>query len=397
MSDILETALDAIRTNRLRSVLTVLIITVGITSLVGIQTAIEVLSRELSDSFGRMGAARMEITAAEKAPPITVAQAEAFARRLEAGNPSVSLTVNPIACASSGGKRTDPVMTLTASDANWLAGCGSQLAAGRNFSPGEISSGAAVCIIGASIAGRLFGRDNPQIAIGRKVSFGDGAYRVIGVTKRKGASLTGGGDCEAVIPLRNAVGRLRGEEAGCTVTFFCPEGVTPEEAEGRAAALMRGIRRLHASAENDFTVRSGDSLQETLSSLSSKLSLAALAIGLITLLGAAVGLMNILLVSVRERRSEIGLRKALGARRRQISRQFLFEAFLICQAGGALGTLLGIGAGNIVAAVLGSAAIIPFRWIVISILTCGFVSLMAGLLPALRASAMNPAEALGYE
>ncbi|MBR5055946.1 MAG: ABC transporter permease [Bacteroidales bacterium] len=371
-----------------------MIITVGITSLVGIQTAIEVLSRELSDSFGRMGAARMEITAAEKAPPITVAQAEAFARRLEAGNPSVSLTVNPIACASSGGKRTDPVVTLTASDANWLAGCGSQLAAGRNFSPGEISSGAAVCIIGASIAGRLFGRDNPQIAIGRKVSFGDGAYRVIGVTKRKGASLTGGGDCEAVIPLRNAVGRLRGEEAGCTVTFVCPEGVTPEEAEGRAAALMRGIRRLHASAENDFTVRSGDSLQETLSSISSKLSLAALAIGLITLLGAAVGLMNIMLVSVRERRAEIGLRKALGATGGNIARQFLFEALLICQAGGVAGALLGAAAGNIVALVLDGAFVIPYKWFGIAFITCTVVSLLSGLLPARRAALLDPVEAL---
>lgn len=390
MSDILETALDAIRTNRLRSILTILIITVGITSLVGIQTAIEVLSNGLSDSFGRMGASRMEITSAEKAPPLTATQAEAFAARFES---SISLTVNPIACASSGGRRTDPVVTLTASDAGWLAGSGTQLAAGRNFSPGEISSGAAVCILGSSIAGRLFGRNRPRDAIGREVSFGEGAYRVIGVTERKGASLFGGSDCEAVIPLHNAVGRLCGDDAGCTVSFVCPPERDLSAETGRAAALMRSIRRLPHSAEDDFTVRGGDSLQETLSSLSSKLSLAALAIGLITLLGAAVGLMNIMLVSVRERRAEIGLRKALGATGSNIARQFLFEALLICQAGGVAGALLGAAAGNMVALALDGDFIIPYKWFGIAFLTCTAVSLLSGLLPARRAALLDPVEA----
>lgn len=397
MRDILETALDAIRINRLRSILTILIIAVGITSLVGIQTAIEVLSREVSDSFGRMGAAKITITAAEKAPPLTVSQAESFTAAYSSGTASASLTVNPIARATCEGRSTDPVITLTASDAGWLACSGMELSAGRNFTSREAQEGAAVCIIGSFIAKKITGDEKPEAALGREVSFGRGTYRIIGVTSRRGASLTPGGNCEAVIPLHNAINSLVGGEAGCTITCITGGGQAAGGSEAEISSLMRRARRLQPGADDDFTIRSGDSLEEMMDSIKAKLSGAALAIGLITLLGAAVGLMNIMLVSVRERRSEIGLRKALGARNSQIARQFLFEAFLICQAGGAIGTILGIGAGNIVASLLESTALMPFKWIGIAILTCAAVSLLAGLIPALRASEMNPAEALGCE
>ena len=160
---------------------------------------------------------------------------------------------------------------------------------------------------------------------------------------------------------------------------------------------MRKIRRIAPGSKDDFTLRTGDAFEETLTSLREKLSAAALAIGLITLLGASAGLTNIMLVSVRERRMEIGLRKALGARKGDLARQFLFEAFLICQAGGLLGVILGTAAGNIVAAVLGAAFVFPLKWLAVALLICLVVGLLSGSLPAGRAAGMDPVEALRYE
>lgn len=397
MRDFLETALDAIRTNKLRSVLTILIIAVGITSLVGIQTAIEVLSRELSDSFSRMGAARLTVTAAEKAPPLTVRQARDFTAAIIGEGDiaaSISIPVDALARASSEGKNTDPVVTLTASDPHWLQCSGNALAAGRNFTRREMTEGAAVCLIGASIAAKIAGGEAD--AIGREISFGRGTYRVIGTIEKRGAGFAPGAGCEAVIPLANATGQLTGEGSACSVTLLAAETGTGGAKE-TARNTMRRIRRLPPDAPDDFEIKSGDSLGETLGSLESKLSAAALAIGLITLLGAAAGLTNIMLVSVRERRSEIGLRKALGARKELIARQFLFESFLICQAGGVIGAILGTAAGNTVAVILGGRFLLPVKWLAASILICTAVSLLSGFLPARKASEMDPIDALRCE
>lgn len=395
MRDFLETALDAIRTNKLRSVLTILIIAVGITSLVGIQTAIEVLSRELSDSFSRMGAARLTVTAAEKAPPLTVRQARDFTAAIIGEGDiaaSISIPVDALARASSEGKTTDPVVTLTASDPHWLQCSGNALAAGRNFTRREMTEGAAVCLIGASIASKI--AEGEADAIGREISFGRGTYRVIGTIEKRGAGFAPGAGCEAVIPLANATGQLTGEGSACSVTLLAAETGSAKETARNA---MRRIRRLPPDAPDDFEIKSGDSLGETLGSLESKLSAAALAIGLITLLGAAAGLTNIMLVSVRERRSEIGLRKALGARKELIARQFLFESFLICQAGGVIGAILGTAAGNTVAVILGGRFLLPVKWLAASILICTAVSLLSGFLPARKASEMDPIDALRCE
>lgn len=394
MRDFLETALDAIRTNRLRSVLTILIIAAGITSLVGIQTAIEILSRELSDSFSRMGAARITVTAAEKAPPLTVSQARSFTTVVCSGGDiaaSISILVDALARASSEGKTTDPVITLTASDRQWLQCSGNTLAAGRNFTRKEIKEGAAVCLIGASIAARTAGTGKD--AIGGEISFGRGTYRIIGIIEKRGAGFSPGAGCEAVIPLANATGQLIGDESSCTVTLLAAESGAGSARE-TARIAMRKTRRLPPDASDDFEIKSGDSLGDTLSSLESKLSAAALATGLITLLGAAAGLMNIMLVSVRERRSEIGLRKALGARKEMIAGQFIFEAFFICQIGGLCGAALGAAAGNIVALILGGSFLIPVKWFALALLVCTAVSLLSGFLPARRAAAMDPIEAL---
>jgi putative ABC transport system permease protein len=170
-----------------------------------------------------------------------------------------------------------------------------------------------------------------------------------------------------------------------------------EAAIGEATVTLRNVRRLSAADENDFEVTKSDSLIGLIKENTIYLRLAAIGIGLITLLGAAIGLMNIMLVSVTERTREIGIRKALGATRQNIRIQFLVEAIVICQMGGLLGILLGIMVGNIVTLLLGGSFLFPWLWISVALVTCTVVGLLSGLYPALRAAQLDPIEALRYE
>lgn len=383
MNDNLGAAVAAIRSSKLRSTLTAAIIAVGIMSLVGIQTSIEILSRELTESFGKMGAEMQRIESIEKAPPITLRQALEFAGSFPGS--SVSAVAFPVAEAASGGLRTDPVATVVASDANYLYCNGLHLDCGRIFSQNEMLEKSHVCIIGKSISDRLFGDGN---AVGEAVSFGAGEYRVIGVLKKRGAMFGGGSDCSIVIPLGSAVSG----SGNHTVSFISKKGETDSE-----TAAMRRIRGLAAEDDDDFVIRGGDTAAVTLAGLKSKLSAAALVIGLITLLGASVGLMNTMLVSVKERKSETGLRKAVGADNSSIRNQFLAEALILGLCGGLAGICLGISAGGCVALALGGRLAVPWNWIGISLALCIIVSIASGLLPARRAASLPPVEALREE
>lgn len=380
MNDNLGTALASIRSSRLRSILTAAIISIGIMSLVGIQTAIGILSGELSDSFGKMGAEMKTVESREGAPPISLRQAVEFREIIPQS--SISTTVAAMAEATSGSIHTDPVATVLASDINYLQCNGLRLGSGRWFSRREMDNRSHVCVIGNGVAEKLFGADDAE---GCGLSFGAGAFTVTGTLEKRGAMFGGGTDYSIIVPL----GSSGSCNADHTITFHTGNGTTESE-----KIVMRRIRKLRQGEDDDFSIRGGDSAAETFASLSSKLSAAALAIGLITMLGAAVGLMNTMLVSVRERRMETGLRKALGARNADIAKQFLTEAAMLGLAGGLTGTALGLAAGGCVAAVLDASFSVPWKWILISFLLCIVVSILSGLLPAGRAAGMPPVEAL---
>ena len=170
-----------------------------------------------------------------------------------------------------------------------------------------------------------------------------------------------------------------------------------DDAISMATGIMRTIRKLRVSEENDFETRQSDSLMNMLKENTVTIRLATIGIGLITLIGAAIGLMNIMLVSVTERTREIGISKALGATRANILTQFLTEAVLICQLGGIVGIVLGIAIGNGVALILGGKFIMPWAWIILGFITCMIVGLASGLYPALKAARLDPIESLRYE
>jgi putative ABC transport system permease protein len=275
------------------------------------------------------------------------------------------------------------VVQLLAVDAGYLSVEGLKLAAGRNFSVQETGQAAAVALLGDNVRRRLFGTGD---GLGEMVSVNGLRLQVVGALERQGAVFGTGIDDALLLPLSSGV-------ADCRITLRVAPGES-QTAMVAAGCLMTSIRRLPPGVEPDFEIVEADGAAATLASLRSKLSLVALVIGLVTMLGAAVGLMNSLLVSVKERTREIGTRRALGARARDIARQFLAEALGIGVVGSAAGIVLGLLLGNLVALSLDGHFAVPWDWLAAALFLAAAVSLSSGLLPARRAAALSPIDAL---
>lgn len=385
MRDVFRSALDAFASNRRRFLLTVAMLAVGVAALVGIETAVDVLSREVVGSFDKLGAASLLLRPKVDAPPIDARQAMAFCRVAEAQRSDASAwtTLQSAAVVRGGGKTTDPVVQLLAVDAAYLSVEGLKLAAGRNISVQETGSSATVALLGDNVRRRLFGEGE---GIGEMVSVDGLRLQVVGALERQGAVFGTGIDDALLLPLGSGV-------ADCRITLRAAPGQV-RQAMLAAGKLLASIRRLSPGVEPDFEIVEADGAAATLASLRSKLSLVALVIGLVTMLGAAVGLMNSLLVSVKERTREIGTRRALGARARDIARHFLAEALGIGVAGSAAGIVLGLLLGNFVALSLDGRFSVPWGWMAAGTLLAAAVSLASGLLPARRAATLHPIVAL---
>ena len=382
MRDEIRFALDSLLVNRRRMVLTVAIIAVGVASLVGIQTAVSILADEVAGSLGRAGAGLFTLQAQKEAPPISYRQAKSFCEMSRAA--SVWSVVKKQAQLRSGGVTTDPVVRVLACDENYLACQDLRLAAGRGFTQQEVEERLPVALLGDNVRKKLFGNEN---GLGEMVSCGSGRYRVIGLLAREGALYGSSLDASLLVPIDASA-------ADCRISVRVPETGTLSSAVAEAGAQLAAVRRLPPGSEPDFEIAKAEGAEATLASLRSKLSLLALAIGLVTMLGASVGLMNSLLVSVKQRTQEIGTRRALGARARSISRQFLLESVVIGQMGNASGVLLGLLFGGLTALTLGGRFSVPWPWLGAATLLSLAVSLAAGVLPARRAARLNPVEAL---
>lgn len=404
MRDEIRFALDSLLVNRRRMVLTVAIIAVGVASLVGIQTAVSILADEVAGSLGRAGAGLFTLQAQKEAPPISYRQAKSFCEMLRSDIPSPSQrnarsteyqslpftsvwsVVKKQAQLRSGGVTTDPVVRVLACDKNYLACQDLRLAAGRGFTQQEVEERQPVAMLGDNVRKKLFGNES---GLGEMVSCGSGRYRVVGVLAREGALYGSSLDASLLVPIDAST-------ADCRISVRVPETGTLSSAVAEAGAHLAAVRRLLPGSEPDFEIAKAEGAEATLASLRSKMSLLALAIGLVTMLGASVGLMNSLLVSVKQRTREIGTRRALGARARSISRQFFLESVLIGQMGNVAGVLLGLLFGGLTALALGGRFVVPWPWLGAATLLSLAVSLAAGVLPARRAARLNPVEALRY-
>jgi putative ABC transport system permease protein len=400
-------ALKAIRSQVLRTVLTVLIIAFGIMALVGILTSIDALEAKINNDFSRMGVNTFTIRVpnqwqredgkkAKIHPQINYRQAHRFQEIYD--YPSVvSLSANAgfASTVKHGSKKTNPDVRVLGGDDHYLESGGYDLEVGRNFSKNELQQGANVALLGHDILKKL--ELEPEKAIGELMMVGSHRYKIIGTLASKGSSMGFNNDKQVIVPLKHVKLNLAGANTQYLVSVSTDRPEDLEAAADAAIGTMRVVRQDKIGEEESFEIRKSDSTAENVISSLSFISVAATLIGMITLLGAAIGLMNIMLVSVTERTREIGVRKAIGASSSNIRWQFLTEAIAIGQIGGLLGTILGILAGNAIAYFVGADFIIPWAWILMAVILCLIVSVVSGFYPANKAARMDPIESLRFE
>ncbi len=404
----LKISYNAIQSNLLRSILTISIIAIGIIALIGILTATEAIKSTINNEFTRMGANSFSIqnremkvrigkrrSHARNFSQITYRQASEFKKKYDfPATVSISVRASWNETIKFQSEKTNPNIAVVGTDENFISTSGFEIEKGRNFSELEVQSGRNVTIIGSEIAENLFKKRNP---IGKIISVGQSKCKVIGVLKSKGSGPGFSDDKSVIISLTNARQYYSSGDMSYSIAVLPNNGLMLEEAIGEAEGKFRIIRKLALADDSDFSISKSDNLVNMMLENISYVTVAATIIGIITLFGAAIGLMNIMLVSVSERTREIGTRKAIGATSQIIKQQFLFESILIGQIGGIIGIILGILIGNIVSFSIGSAFVVPWGWVGGGFVLCFMVGIFSGLMPAIKASKLDPIEALRYE
>jgi putative ABC transport system permease protein len=392
-------------------------------ALIGIITAIKAMSQKFSESFSTMGATGFTLRYKERnfhfgggnsndmkvskkgarreklsslGKPITIEQAEAFTASYHfPAQVGLSTFASRNAIINNGTKKTTPNVFLFGADENYLLLNGFTLHSGRNVARQEVQSASNVCLLGYDVASRLF-KPRMEAAIGRVVRVNGIPFRVVGVLGSRGSSFGFSRDNVVVISYKSAQ-RYFNPNGSFAIGVMANDLHQVEEAMGEAEGIFRSVRHLNTTEESNFVLDRSDSMAEKAMNSLGFLTISATVIGMITLIGAAIGLMNIMLVSVTERTKEVGLVKAIGGKSRTVRAQFLIEALLISVLGAIFGIILGVLVGNGFSIVLQTGFVVPWNWVGLGILICSVVGLLAGLYPAFKAGRLNPIEALRYE
>ena len=407
--EILTLSYRSVLANIIRTIITCCIIGFGIMALVGILTSVDGLKGYLSESFSSMGAGTFKIRnknlgfsldanediAQKVFRNITYTEAVQFKNKLD---PNFTTCIQNIgtqgAVIKNGAVKTNPNILVFGSDENYILNESYTLLQGRNFNETDMKFGSNVVLLGYTVAKKLFGKNLENK--NKIVHINDVKFNVIGVLNEKGSSFITT-DNVVVIPITKSRQLYAAADPSYVISVKGDHVENIAPAVESATLTMRNVRKLRPGQENNFDILKSDSISGMFVEKMSYATMAGFVIGIITLIGAAIGLMNIMLVSVTERTKEIGTLKAIGANNKTIRLQFLLEAIVICQLGGLLGIVLGIIAGNAVSLSVGGAFVIPWMWMLVGISFCLIVGLISGIFPAIKASNLDPIEALRYE
>ncbi len=402
-------ALGSIKTQLLRTILTVLIIAIGITALVGILTVVSALEHTLSSNFASMGSNTFTINQYDNLsrrdddregivinPIISYPESKAFKENYNYPftNTSISFTATSNAEVKFEGDKTDPEATVVGVDEFFMPNSGLKIVKGRNFTAFDIANNNYVCVLGSDFEKDLLKDVNP---INQTISVRGAKFKVIGVLEEKGSTFGNSQDLRMMIPIQVARTLFTAPNINYTTSVMIDKKELLGEAVDNATITMRKIRKLNPVEDNNFGVSRSDDLINKILGLTQYLGISAWVIGIITIFGSSIALMNIMMVSVTERPREIGVRKALGAKKSTIAFQFFMETLVIGQLGGLLGIIFGILIGYGIATLMEFEFVIPWLAIFWAFTVSFIVAVVSGSYPAVKAAQLDPIEALRYE
>jgi putative ABC transport system permease protein len=411
MSEIFRMALSSLGTNKLRSFLTMSGITIGIFSVIGVMTAVSALRGTIESGLSFLGsnifqfskwptglqidgndwhkyASRRNITL-----PVALRYAELMSGTSDVVCLKIFERTEPVQ-ATYGGRKTTPGIDFIGSDQSFLVANQYSIDAGRNFTGADVDLRRPVAIIGQDIVAKLFPSESP---LGKQIKAHDRTYTVIGTFEKKGSSFGQSEDQLIVIPVTRFVMDFGAEKYTINIATQSPSQLAYNDTMDKGIGVMRVVRGLRPEQDNDFEVYSNDSLIAAFAKIADVVSNGAFIISAIALLAAGVGIMNIMLVSVTERTREIGIRKAVGARKVLILTQFLVESVVLSVTGGLFGIAIGTVVGNVVGLMLHASIVFPWGWALTGVLVCTAIGVGFGLYPAWKASSLDPIEALRFE
>jgi len=408
-------ALEAIRTNKLRSVLTLVGIVAGVASIIAVMTGISVIQSTMESELSVLGTQTFQVQKwpagnfgpndvdwrkIQARPPITLEDAQAIRDKVR----TVDLVGSELwrfgASASYRGEKTEGQLWVVGGDPQYAPNNTHLVGVGRNLTDEDVRVVRKVAVIGYALAQELFPFIDP---IGQVMKIDGRKYTVVGIFEEKKSAMGGNFDNYILIPVTSWV-RAYGwkdtdgnRERSVNVTVRAKSPELLQDAIEETRAVLRVQRRVRPGEDDNFDIFTNDSQIKAFNRATMGVKLGAFVVGIIALVVAGIGIMNIMLVSVTERTREIGIRKALGAKRRNVLVQFLLEAILLCNFGGALGVLVGFGLGNVVTLFTDFPVHVPVDWAVYGLLFCTTVGLTFGMWPALKASKLAPIEALRWE
>ena len=407
--EILTMALASVGANKLRSALTMLGITIGVFSVISVMTAIGAMQASIETGLTLFGSnifqfAKYPVTIDaggkgskkyENRRDINYRQAQRYAELMEGQAAEVCLKVfDGAKQAVYNGVKTTPSLTIVGTNKSFLAANAYTLAYGRNLNEEDVALSRRVLVVGRTIEKRLFPHESP---IGRVIKLSGHTFTIVGVLGERGTAFGQNQDDIAMLPITRFFEDFGSANRTINVATQSFSQMDYNRTFDRGVGAMRIARGLRADQPNDFEIYTNDSLKGAFLSIAGVIRIGAFVISTIALLAAGIGIMNIMLVSVTERTKEIGVRKSIGARNRDILRQFLTEAVFISEAGGILGIVLGVLGGDLLALWLKVNLIFPLGWAIAGLVVCSAIGIGFGLYPAYRAASLDPIEALRYE